>query len=217
MDERRLEQLLRQGPPFATAYVSRPLPVDEGVAVHHRLTRRRLAVALLTTALLLAATLAALLVFGSLRATHPGPIVIIRSNVISLHPTDGSPEREIVHAVPDRHGDWCPEATVAGWGSCGLFQHLAVTPDGRRLVMSVSRIQLAGDASDSNDLFELNVDGSGLRLVHHEDTAEFDFALAPDGHHVAYTAGAPQANGTRMGCLDLDSGEDTLCAMAAAR
>ena len=97
-----------QGMPFATAYVSRPLPVDERVAVHHRLTRRRLAVALLTTALLLAATLVALLVFGLLRATHPAPMPLIWSNVISLHPTDGSPEREIVHAVPDRHGDWCP-------------------------------------------------------------------------------------------------------------
>ena len=83
--------------------------------------------------------------------------------------------------------------------------------------MSVSRIQLAGDASDSNDLFELNVDGSGLRLVHHEDTAEFDFALAPDGHHVAYTAGAPQANGTRMGTSTLTAVKSTLCAMAAAR
>ena len=49
MDERRIEQVLRQGPPFATAYVARPLPLDEAVAERRGLTARRVALALLTT------------------------------------------------------------------------------------------------------------------------------------------------------------------------
>jgi Tol biopolymer transport system component len=208
MDERRIERLLREGPPFATAYVARPLPIDDAVASHQGRAGRRLALAFLTVVLMLVAALVALLAIGFLRATHPAPLVIARGAVISLHPTDGSPERNILLNMPDRHGGWCEDSMLGVAGSCGLFHRLTMTADGRRLVLSVFRLQAAGDASDSIDLFVLNVDGTGLRLVHHEPTGKFDFALAPDGHHLAYAAGPPEEEGRRMAILDLDTGDE---------
>jgi dipeptidyl aminopeptidase/acylaminoacyl peptidase len=210
MDERRIEQVLRQGPPFATAYVARPLPIDGATVEHRGLTARQLALALLATALLLAAALAALVALGLLRAADPGPLVIIRSSTIWVHPTDGSPERQILPRVPDGSGGWCPDSstvTPAGGSICGIVQHLAMSVDGRRLVLSVYRTQ-PSEASESVDLYVLNADGSGLRLIRHEPTGQFDFAPAPDGHRLAFTAGPPKAHGTRMGVLDLDGGQE---------
>jgi hypothetical protein len=207
IDERRIEQALRQGPPFATAYSSQPLLIDGGTAEHQGLTGRRLALAMLTTALLLGAALVALLALGLLRAADPGPLAIIRNNTVWMHPTDGSPERQILPGVPDGNGGSCPDASSVprGGSICGLVQHLAMSTDGRRLVLSVYRTQ-PSDGTESDDLYVLNADGSGLRLVRHEPTGQFNFALDPDGHRLAFTAGPPQAHGTRMGILDLDSG-----------
>jgi Tol biopolymer transport system component len=209
IDERRIEQVLREGPPFATAYVARPLRLDEAIAEHRGLTARPLALALLTTVLLLAATLAAIVALGLLRPANPGPLAIIRNHTIYLHPAEGSPERQILPGAPDGYGGWCPDlsAVLRGSSICGLVQHVAISADGRHLVLSVYRTQ-PSEGSESNDLYVVNADGSGLRLVHHEPTGQFDFALAPDGHRLAYTAGLPQAHGTRMGILDLDSGEE---------
>ena len=209
MDDQRIEQVLREGPPFATAYVAHPLPIDGAIAEHRGLTGRRLVLALLTTALLLAAALAALVVLGLLRGKDPGPLVILRSDIVWVHPIDGSSERQILPGVPDGSGGWCPDTsqvTPRGGSICGLVQHLTMSADGRRLVLSVYRTE-PSNASESDDLYVLNVDGSGLRLVHHEPTGQFDFALAPDGHRLVYAAGLPQAQGTRMGILDIDSGE----------
>jgi Tol biopolymer transport system component len=209
MDERRIEQVLRQGPPFATAYVARPLPIDGAIAERRGLTTRRLALALVTTALLLAAVLAALVALGFLRgAADPGPLEIIRSYTVWLHPTDGTPERQILRGAPDGSGGWCPDALYSKRSDCGVIHNLAMSADGRRLVLSVYRKPDPNAASESVDLYVLDVDGSGLRPVHHEPTRQFDFALAPDGHRLAYTAGLPQWHGTRMGILDLDSGEE---------
>jgi hypothetical protein len=211
MDERRIEQVLRQGPPFATAYVARPLRLDEAIAGRRRLTARRVALGLLTIVLLLAATIAVLAALGLLRTAHPGPLVIIRGSppIAWLHPTDDSPERQILQGVPDGHGGWCPPSYLARGDQpvCGLLQHLAMSSDGRRLVLSVYRTEGPSLAGESVDLYVLDIDGSSPRLVHHEPTGQFDFSLAPDGHRLAYTAGLPQARGARMGIVDLDSGE----------
>ena len=202
MDERRVEQVLRQGPPFATAYAARPLELDAATERPRPFTAR-LTLVFLTVTLLLAAALAVLVALALLRASDPGPVVIIRHNTVLLHPTDGSPERQILPGVPDGHGGWCP--APGSKRNCGLIQHLTMSADGRRLVLSVAQFPGPGE---TYNLFVLNADGSGLRLVHHEPTGQFNFALAPDGHRLAYVAGLPQAHGTRMRILDLDSGEE---------
>ena len=201
MDERRVEQVLRQGPPFATAYAARPLELDGAIERPHPFTAR-LTLVFLTATLLLAAALAVLAALALLRASDPGPVVIIRHNTVLLHPTDGSPERQILPGAPDGHGGWCP--APGSRQTCGLIPRLTMSADGRRLVLLVAHLP----GPKSYDLFVLNADGSGLRLVHHEPTGQFKFALAPDGHRLAYVAGLPQAHGTRMRILDLDSGEE---------
>jgi hypothetical protein len=51
MDEQRLERALRAGPPFATPYATRPLPLEEWTSTP-RLGVARLVVALAVLALL---------------------------------------------------------------------------------------------------------------------------------------------------------------------
>jgi Tol biopolymer transport system component len=121
---------------------------------------------------------------------------------------DSSAEQQILQGMPDGHGGWCPPSHIGNQPVCGVIEHLTMSSDGRRLLLSVYRTELPNLVEESVDLYVLGIDGSGLRLVHHEPSGKFDFALAPDGHRLAYTAGLPQTDGTRMGILDVDSGEE---------
>ena len=93
MDEGRLEDILREGPPFATAYVARPIVLDDAPARRDAPTARRVVLVMVTVGLLLGAAVAALAVVGFLRPSDPGPLALIRGGALFVVPTDGSPDR----------------------------------------------------------------------------------------------------------------------------
>jgi hypothetical protein len=73
MNELRIERALRQGPPFATHYVARPLPLMDSRRQHVLPTARRAAMLLVTVALILAALAALAIAAGFLRRLPPAP------------------------------------------------------------------------------------------------------------------------------------------------
>jgi hypothetical protein len=73
MDDQRLERALRQGPPFATRYVSRPLPLYEPRAGRRGAGTGRVVLLVAVTALLLAGMLGGLAAIGGLRDHNPAP------------------------------------------------------------------------------------------------------------------------------------------------
>jgi hypothetical protein len=73
MNELRLERALRRGPPFATHYVARPLPLIDSRRQHVLPTARRAAMLLVTAALILAALAALAIAAGFLRPLPPAP------------------------------------------------------------------------------------------------------------------------------------------------
>ena len=63
------------------------------------------------------------------------------------------------------------------------------SPDGRRIVFASARNDPAPQTSEDYDLFVINTDGSGLRLlVAHPGRTEEDPAWSPDGSAIAFTA-----------------------------
>src|SRR5262249_17478866 len=65
MDEQRLERALRQGPPFATAYVPASLALDDASVGRERVAVTRLVLTIAVMALLLAALVAGLVAVGT--------------------------------------------------------------------------------------------------------------------------------------------------------
>ena len=206
MDEGRLEDILREGPPFATAYVARPMVLDDVPARRDAPTARRLLLVVVTVGLLLGAAFAALVVAGFLRPSDPGPLALIRGGALFVVPTDGSPDREILPSAPDGHGDWCPPELYGQRVICGSLSLLGMSPDGGRLVLRVNRGQVDNGQYASVDLYVVNADGSGLRLMHGAPGDPSTIDLAPDGRRVAYTVGETRAHGRQMVVVDLDAG-----------
>jgi hypothetical protein len=73
MNELRMERALRQGPPFTTHYVARPLPLMDSRRQHVLPTARRAAMLLVTAVLILAALAALAIAAGFMRRLPPAP------------------------------------------------------------------------------------------------------------------------------------------------
>jgi hypothetical protein len=139
MNELRLERALRQGPPYTTHYVARPLPLDDGVLIPRLTAARRAALLLAVLILLLAVTVALILLAGGPRwslvvehyGTSPPTFVGVKS--------DGSLPEPVLEQREHAYG------TMWSWSPDGrhlAYQHYSylyiATGDGRSPVRVIA-------------------------------------------------------------------------------
>ena len=147
MDDSRLERALRQGPPFRTAYIPRPLEVDASVRPD-RSTIRRLAIVLVILGLLLVASIAGLALGGFLRQAPALPSGLVVERVgdgqeltITGYLGSVEPVRIVASNLPER------------------VTHLRWTPDARHLAY------FEGSANAITGLYVADGDGTDARRV----------------------------------------------------
>jgi dipeptidyl aminopeptidase/acylaminoacyl peptidase len=207
MDEQRLERALRAGPPFATAYVARPLRLDEKVIMSRPLTLRRTAILLAVLALLLAATIVGALL-GRVLSSPMAAIAIRdpggeRSYTISVVYSDG------------REAMIFPQETRAPvW-----MDDFAWSVDGDLFAFTASTRKTAG--TDDTGLYVMRSDGSDLRqVIKSVSIGDCPWALAasmrwaPDRRTLAACTrqSAPGGFSTQLLAIDVVSGTSTILA-----
>jgi Tol biopolymer transport system component len=213
MDELRLERALRAGPPFATAYAARPLALDQQIAMSA--PARRLLTIVVVAGLLLTAVVAALVIGQLLRKDGPGALAIVREDGIYLVSGDSGELRQILPGVPDGEGGWCPSGPA---GACGAARLIDASADGSRLAFTVGREPDQIGFYTTTDLYVVESDGTGLRLVHRDHGRVFTSdPLSPDGRLLAFAPGVGEPSEERtLSIVDLADGQSRSIQNASA-
>ncbi|HEX6129179.1 MAG TPA: hypothetical protein VF071_09180 [Candidatus Limnocylindria bacterium] len=207
MDEQRLVRALRAGPPFATAYVARPLPLGARPgSAGWGLALPRIAVVLLVLALLLAATIVGALLSGLV----PSPAAIVvrdpgaeRSYTISVVYSDG--REAMIFPRQTRAPVWMDD--------------FAWSVDGDLFAFTASTRKTTG--TDNTGLYVMRSDGSDLRqVIESVSIGDCPWAFAasmrwaPDGRTLAACTrqSAPGDFSTQLLAIDVVSGTSTILA-----